>query len=172
MAVGLVKQQNIAVNRKRHLVFFEGTDVNYNYKTGQWGDNTAYTGLGVYSNSNKSTEIGLIRYSAGSVSVTTGFGVAQTAILTTGATDVAEGLRGVVNGVRPICNGGTHTVRIGVQDSVGGAVTWSTVTSVNSRTGMANFRSEGRYVRIEDTIAGGFTTAIGADVDFTPQGKV
>jgi len=49
---------------------------------------------------------------------------------------------------------------------------YTVAQTVNSRTNMANFRKEGRYGRVEVTIEGGFTTAQGADIEFTPQGKV
>lgn len=174
MALGSVKQSNIAVNKARHLIFFEGTELCYNYKTQQWSEITAYDGLGMYSINSKAHDIGLVIFSSGSVDLqaqSTSF-PAQTAVLTTAATDPNEGGRSVLTGVRPRSNGGTHAVRVGVQDSISGAVTWSASTSVHSRSGMANFRSEGRYLRIEDTITGGFTSFIGADVDFTPAGRV
>lgn len=176
MAVTLsaTKQQNIAVNKARHLIFFEGSDVCYNYKTQQWTAVPAYTGLGMYTINSKAGDIGLVVFNAGSVDMQfqSVNSAAQDAKITTGAVDINQGGRVVVNGFRPLVNGGTYSVRIGVQDDVGDSVTWSSATAVNSRTNMANFRSEGRYVRGELTITGGFTTAIGADIEFTPQGKV
>jgi len=174
MALGVTKQSNIAVNKARNLIFFEGTELCYNYKTQQWSIVPAYDGLGFYSINSKLHDIGLVIYSSGSVDLqeqSTSF-VAQTATLTTAAPDPNQGGRGVVRGVRPRSNGGTHAIRVGTQDTVSDSVTWSTSTSVNARSNMANFRSEGRHVRVEDTITGGFTTFIGADVDFTPQGRV
>ena len=168
------KQQNIAVNKARHLIFFEGSDVCYNYKTQQWTAVPAYTGLGVYGINNKSASIGLVRFSSGSVNLqeqSTSY-PAQDAKITTAARDMNPEGRVVVNGVRPLANGGTHSVRVGVQDDIGDSVTWSTATSINSRSKMANFRSEGRFVRAEHTITGGFTTALGADVVFSSAGNV
>ena len=177
MALGQVKQQNIAVNKSRHLIFFEGSEACYNYKTQQWTHIPAYLDLGFYSmqgGNTKAFDIGLVRFSAGSVDLQAqaiGFGV-QTATLTTGAPNINPGGRAVVSGVRPIANGGTYAVRIGVQDTPSDSVTYSSSTSVNSRSGMANFRSEGRYVRAELVITGGFTTANGLDVEFSEQGRV
>ena len=168
------KQQNIAVNKARHLIFFEGSDVAYNYKTGQWTAVPAYTGLGVYGVNNKSASIGLVRFSSGSVNLqsqSTAY-LAQDAKITTGAVDINQGGRSYVNGLRPLVNGGTVSIRIGVQDNIGDSVTWSSATSVNSRSGMANFRSEGRYVRAEVTITAGFESVWGADVEFSPAGQV
>jgi hypothetical protein len=175
MAATLINAQTIlAKNEARNLIFFEGTDLCYNYKTDQWTSTPAYNGIGYYSVSSKNHSIGLVRFSAGSVDfqpqgITL---VPQTITLTTGAVDANQGGRVVVNGVRPLINGGTPTVRVGVQDSVSGAVSWSASTSLNSRTGMANFRSEGRYVRVEVTVADAFTTIMGADIDFAAQGRV
>jgi hypothetical protein len=42
----------------------------------------------------------------------------------------------------------------------------------NSRTGIADFRDEARYHKIKVKVSGGFTTIMGADVEFTPAGKV
>lgn len=176
MAVTLeaTKQQNIAVNRARHLIFFEGSEVCYNYKTGQWTSVPAYADTGVFSVNNKSVSVGLVRFSSGSVDLQEQSinMVPQTCTLTTGAIDINQGGRAIVNGVRPITNGGTRKVRIGVQDQVGDTVSWSSSQSINSRTNMANFRSEGRYIRMEVTLSDGFTTAMAADVDFAPQGRV
>jgi hypothetical protein len=174
MALGVTKQTNIAVNKSRHLVFFEGTELCYNYKTGQWSEIPAYDGLGMFSVNRKVADIGLVIFSSGSVSLQPQLNtyVPQTALLTTGATDPFEGGRGIIDGVRPIANGGTYAVRAGVQDNIDDAVTWSASTSVNTRSNMANMRSEGRYVRVEITISGGFETFNGADVAFIPQGLV
>ena len=89
MALGQVKQQNIAVNTARHLIFFEGSDVCYNYKTQQWTKIPAYTGLGVYSmvgGNAKAFTFGLVRFSAGSVDLQAQANtyVAQDATITTG----------------------------------------------------------------------------------------
>lgn len=169
-----VKQQNIAVNRARHLIFFEGDELCYNYKTQQWTEITAYLDLGVYSVNSKTSDIGLVRFSSGSVdlqSQLTSYD-AQTAVITTGSPNINPGGRAVVNGVRPIANGGTYAVRVGTLDDINGTVSWSASTVVNTRSNMANFRAEGRYHRVEITVTGGFTTIMGADIEFTAQGSV
>ena len=174
MALGVTKQQNIAVNKDRHLIFFEGSEACYNYKTQQWSQIPAYLDLVFYSISSKVVDIGLVRYSAGSVALqfqSTSY-PAQDAVITTAAPNINPGGRAVVNGVRPIVNGGTYSIRVGVQDKPSDAISYSAATVINARSGMANFRSEGRYIRTELTITGGFTTAMGADIDFTEQGRV
>jgi len=172
--MAIEKQQNIAVNKARHLIFFEGSDICFNYKTGQWTTVPAYAGLGVFSVNSKTASIGLVRFSANSVDLqaqSTSF-VPQTALFTTGAPNINQGGRAVVNGVRPIVNGGTYSLRVGVQDDIDDAVSFSAATVINTRSNTANFRSEGRYHRAELTITAGFTTANGVDVDFSEAGRV
>jgi len=169
-----IKQTNIVVNKARHLVFFEGEELCFNYKTGQWSLLPAYDGFGLYSVNDKDADIGLVVYSAGSVHLQTQATSddAQTALLETGAIDMNQGGRTVVTGVRPLLNGGTATVRVGSQNKIGTTVSYSTSTSLNSRTRFADMRKEGRYLRAEVTITGDFTTFMGADVEFEPQGRV
>lgn len=180
MAFGLdVKQTNIVANPARHLIFFEGSDLCYNYKTNQWTRITAYDGLGLYGVNSKVLDIGLVIYSSGSVDLQdqNTLGDKQVAILTTGSSGGDQGDRFVVDSVRPLVNGGTNTVRVGVQDALDDSITWSTGSALNSRTNKVNFRAadnypEGRYIRVETTITGGFTTAIGTEIEFNPSGKI
>jgi len=174
MAGALEEQKNVAANRWRHLIFFEEDALCYNYKTNQWTDIDAYDGYGLYSINSPTHVIGLVVFSSGSVDLQdqSTSDVEQTVLIETAATDFGNDNRGIVSGVRPIANGGTYSVRVGVQDNVGDSVSYSTATSVNSRTGKANFRSEGRYARVELTVTGDVTNITGADVDFTPQGRV
>lgn len=168
------KQTSITANPARHLVFFEGDDLVYNYKTQQWSRAPAYDGYGLFSVNNGAYDIGLVVYSSGSVDLQEQqlTDVAQTATLATGSADLNPGGRAVVNGVRPLINGGTTTVQVGTQDSVSDSVNWSTSMSLNSRTGFANFREEGRYLSTRLEVTGGFTTLKGADVEYSAQGKL
>lgn len=174
MALGLEKQQNIAVNKARHLIFFEGSDLAYNYKTQQWTATPGYTGLSPYSINAKTFDIGLVVFSGSAVHLQ-GQSITYPALeakLTTGAQDPNEGGRGVLLGARPLSIGGTHSFRVGTQDKIGGDITYTSSVSPNLRSGFCDFRAEGRYVRLEHTISGGFTTSMGADVQFSPQGRV
>ena len=170
----MAKQTNIVVNKARHLVFFEGEDICYNYATGQWSAVPIYDGYGLFSVNSKTADIGLVVYDTGSVQLQeqATSDEAQTAVFATGALDLNTGGRAVVKGVRPLTNGGTATVRGGTMSDLGTTITYSTSTSVNSRTKFASMRKEGRYIRAEVTLADGFTTFIGADIDFEPQGRV
>ena len=108
------KQTNIVANKQRHLIFFESEELCYNYKTGQWSEITAYDGLGMFSVNSKTSDIGLIVYSGGAVDLQeqTTSDVAQTATFETGAQDLNQGGRTIVNSVRPLINGGTTAVVI------------------------------------------------------------
>jgi len=174
-----IQQTNVVANRARHLIFFENEGLAYNYKTDQWSLVSAYAGYGFFTVNDKTVDIGLIVFSSGSVDLQeqSTSAVAQTATFTTGAIDLNKGGRCIVNGIRPLSNGGTHALRVGTQDSESASVTWCTGTSVNSRSGYSNFRNasnppEGKYVRGEVTITGGFTTFTGAEVDYASAGYV
>jgi hypothetical protein len=179
MAANFGKQTNIVANPDRHLIFFEGEDLCYNYMTDQWSLISAYDTFGFYGINSPTQEVGLVIYSGNAVDlqVQDSGGTAQTATFTSGARDLNQGGRSYVDAVRPLANGGTYAVSIGVQDNINDSVTWSTGTSPNSRSLNSNFRSaantpEGRFVRTEVVISGGFTTALGADIEFYESGDV
>ena len=174
MSVNYGLQTNVAINDARNLVFFPNNLV-YNYKTDQWSVASAYSGLGIYSITDKNASIGVNRFSGNSVdlqSQNSTDGTAQTSTLETGSLDVNQGGRSVITGVRPLVNGGTSTVRVGAQDNLDDSVTYSASTSVTARTGKADFRDEGRYHRVELTVSGDFDTIQGADIEYSPQGQV
>lgn len=186
MAIPATTIVQTVANADRDLVFFPGglssaddSWLCYNYKTGQWSSVSAYAGFELFSVFGKFRDIGVIRYSGSAVDLQPqdSGDVAQTATITTTAKEPAPGGRGVVEGVRPLSNGGTHAIRVGIQDDQADSVTWVTGTSLNARSRMSNFRGnantpEGRYIRVEDTITGGFESAIGAYIDAFPQGEV
>lgn len=169
------KQLNIVSNEGRSLIFFEGYELCYNYRTGQWSAIPAYDTLGFFTINSKTADVGIVRYSGAAVQLqeqTVSASDAQSTKLTTAAPNINQGGRAVVTGVRPIVNGGTYSIRVGVQDVPADAVSWSPATAINSRSGAASFRSEGRYLRAELTITGGFTAAVGAEIEFSQQGRV
>ena len=160
----------IKANPAIHTVFFTNGCA-YNYQTSQWTYTPTITPI--FDINDSAGIIGQYLTGSGTTTLTNSSGgTAQTATITTAAPNINTGGRAVVTGVRPIANGGTYSVRVGRQDNINDAVSWSTATSVNSRSNMANFRSEGRYHRAELTVTGGFTTIMGADIDVTAQGKV
>ena len=118
--MALTKQTNVVSNKSRGLVFFESQELCYNYKTDQWTDIPAYDGIGMYSIYDPAGIVGLNRFSGAAVDLQTqtNAGVAQTAIFETAETDPNTGGRAIVNGIRPLTNGGTLRVRAGVKDSL------------------------------------------------------
>ena len=168
------KQTNMVANPSRGIVMFEGEELCYNYKSNQWSRIPAYNTYGMFSVDKNTQDIGLIVYSAGSVDLQEQLetDVVQSATIATGAVDLNPEGRCIITGVRPLLNGGTRTVQVGVQEKVSDTAEWSAATSINSRTGAANFRSEGRYVRISVTVSDDFNYIIGADIEVAPAGRV
>lgn len=174
-------QSNVVANEAIGCVFFESQNLCYNYKTDQWTRIPALEGYPLYRVRHPDAIIGTVVINRDTVDSDAvqhqEGGTAQTAILETAETDLNQGGRAEIGGVRPRVNGGTVAVTVGIRNDLDDAVTYATGTSVNSRTGMSNFRSaanraEGRYQRVRLTITGGFTTAFGADVEFNPSGGV
>lgn len=81
--------------------------------------------------------------------------------------------RSIINGVRPLVDGTSATVKcqIGSRNDGDESVTWSGLASQNSQTGMCNFRANARYHRARMKITGGFSHAFGFDVDAVGVGK-
>ena len=102
----------------------------------------------------------------------------MTATVVTGEFELNPSFRSVVEGVRPRTDGGSLlSIRIGVKDILSDTVDWATGSSVNTRTGMSNFRggdgvAEGRYHRAEFVFGGGFNTLSGADFEFYETGEL
>ena len=167
------RQTNICVNKERGLVFFEGEDLCYNYRTGQWTELPAYDGFQYFGINRKAATLGLIRASGSSFAMEeqNTSGEAQTATFETGEIDPNPGGRSQINGVRPLHDGGTASIRVGTRDDLTTSVSYSTSTSINSRSKMANFRKEGRYVRVEAVFTGGGTTYNGLDIEWVPTGR-
>ena len=165
-------QTNCVTNTDRGLIFWEGADIAFNYKTGQWTALPAYNGTQYFGYNGAEALVGLIRESSGSYDFQTqdSTGVAQDGVLATGDFDLNSQGRAFVSAVRPLHDGGTATVRIGSRDNLTDSISWTASTSINSRSRAANFRDEARYHRMEVTVTGTFSTILGADVEFEPSG--
>lgn len=99
-------------------------------------------------------------------------GSAKTATLDTSEASLNEGGKAYIGGVRPLVEGGTATVALLTRNLQSDSQTASSAVSLNSRTGMANFRSTSRYHAARISITGGFTNAFGADFEFEFTGEV
>ena len=167
------EQKNVVANAAIDTVFFQDQNIAYNYNTGQWTRNSALSGKVYFPQEGESTVVGQITYSGTSVDVQTSEGgAATTALITTSEADLNPGGRALVNNVKPLVDGGTWTVRVGTRADLSSSVSWSASTSTNSRTGQANLRKEGRYMRAEFTCSDDFNTALGTEVNFVPAGSV
>jgi hypothetical protein len=99
-------------------------------------------------------------------------GTAGTAVFETGEAEVNPGGWARLNAVRPLVDQSALTVQIGTRSSPTAAVTWSAATTVNSRSGEANFREEARYHRSRLTVTGTFNSAKGLQYEAFSSGEL
>lgn len=100
-------------------------------------------------------------------------GPPSTAILTTGETEMNEGGRTFVSGVKPVVDvtANAVTVALGTRDDNQAAVTYTSETTANSRSRYCDFRSDARYHRARVTISGTFNAAQGLQFNAVPSGQ-
>lgn len=166
-------QSNVVANIGIHTIFFEGRDLTFNYNTQQWTRLPALSADNYYQIDSADGVIGQMVFSGTAVDLQTSTGgIAQSSTITTGDSDLNEGGITHIDGVRPLVDGGTWTVRVGSRNSLSTTISWSTSTSITDRTGYADFRETGRYQRFELTNTDGFNTLIGADINAEPAGDV
>lgn len=100
---------------------------------------------------------------------------AGTAVLTTGEMELNEGGRAFVSGVKPHIESSATapsiTVRVGARDSLGTTPSYSSAVTPTTRTGFADFRSDGKYHRAEISITGNFDKALGLEFNAVPSGS-
>jgi hypothetical protein len=96
-------------------------------------------------------------------------GTPGTAVLETGEMELIEAGRTYLDGVKPnIESSGTAPaigVRIGYRDDLGTAPSYTSTAAPFARTGVANFRIDAKYMRIETNITGNFEKASGVEFD-------
>lgn len=156
-------------NPHASLIFFSNGVV-FNYRTRQFTRVPALTPT--FSIEDSTGIIGQFITQSGFTRLLTSTGGAkQSATITTGDSDLNTHGRTFVKGVRPLADGGTWTMRVGTRPDLSTAISWSSGTTITDRTGYADFREEGRYVRFEFANSDGFTTAMGADIEFEPAGR-
>lgn len=99
---------------------------------------------------------------------------AGTATFETGEFELNEAGRAFIDGVKPnVESSGTApsmVCRIGYRDSLGTSPTYTATTTPNTRTGVANFRVDAKYLRLETQITGNFEKATGVEFDAEPAG--
>ena len=100
-------------------------------------------------------------------------GAPGTATLTTGETEMNEGGRTFVSGLKPVVDvtANAVTVALGTRDDNQAAVTYTAETTANSRSRYCGFRSDARYHRARVTISGTFNAAQGLQFNAVPSGQ-
>jgi hypothetical protein len=100
-------------------------------------------------------------------------GIGGTAIFTTAETEANPGGYTRIKGVKPLVDvtANAVTVAIGTRNNRSDAVTFTSETTANSRSGFCDFRSEARYHRARVTIAGTFNAAQGIEIDASFSGE-
>ena len=81
----------------------------------------------------------------------------------TGEFSLYDGQRADIQEVRPIVDGGTHTVQVGTRETQAGSVSWGSAATENS-TGLCPVRSNSKYHRIRANVTGAFTDASGVEI--------
>jgi hypothetical protein len=99
---------------------------------------------------------------------------AGTATFETGEFELTEAGRTFLDGVKPnVESSGTApsmVCRVGYRDSLGATPTYTSTAAPHTRTGVANFRVDAKYLRIETQITGNFEKATGVEFDAEPAG--
>jgi len=102
-------------------------------------------------------------------------GAALAASIDTIETDPNPGGISYFDGARPIftdsVGNGVVTVTPSTRRTENSAYTVGAAASVNTRTGICNFRASGRYMKATIGITGGFDALMGADVYIQPAGE-
>ncbi len=91
-------------------------------------------------------------------------GAERTAVLTTRETEVTGGRRTRLDTVWPMVDGGTITARIGSRNRLQDDVQWTTSKSVRP-SGRIPCRVNDKYMRVELTISGEWSDAIGVRIE-------
>lgn len=99
-------------------------------------------------------------------------GPAMAPIVETSETQPTPGRRSKILSARPMVDGGSPSVQIGVRDRLQDAVTWQSAVAMNS-IGECPQLCTGRYVRARMTLPANstFTHAQGIDLEVRPEGR-
>jgi hypothetical protein len=99
-------------------------------------------------------------------------GTPGTSILTTGEMEPNPGGLASYQGIRPLVDATVNavTIAMGTRNDRTSAVSYTSETTANSRTGLCNFRNEARYHRARMTVAGTFNAAQGLEYSAEASG--
>jgi hypothetical protein len=97
-------------------------------------------------------------------------GVPGTALITSAELEPNPGGYTSEFAVKPLVDQASVTVAMGTRDTRSAAVSYSSETTANSRSGFANFRGSARYHRARLSITGTFNAAQGIEYQAVPTG--
>lgn len=100
-------------------------------------------------------------------------GDSKTALFTTGEAELVTDARAFVRSLRPLVQGSSATSvtsYVGGRDRLIDSVTWTAASTMNA-TGTCPVRDNHRYQRLKMEVAGGFDRVIGAEVEYTKEGR-
>lgn len=86
----------------------------------------------------------------------------MSAVLETAEYQAIDGKTAEISYIRPIVDGGTHTVQVGTRMKQSDTVTWSAASSENG-SGTCPVRANSRYHRARVNISGSWTDAVGVE---------
>lgn len=89
-------------------------------------------------------------------------GTPAVAVIDSQESELHPGLRTFISGIKPIVQDNSAvTVALGTRDSFSDSVTYTSDIALTSRTGVADFRKDARYVRARVNVTGDFPAAQG-----------
>lgn len=97
-------------------------------------------------------------------------GAALTGTIETAEAPVSMGKHSIITRVYPYYEDGSVTMAIGTRNTQGDTVTFTGAGSENNE-GFVPFRSQGRYHRARMTISGGWSKALGIDIEAREIGR-
>jgi hypothetical protein len=97
-------------------------------------------------------------------------GTALDAEVETGEVEIKPGRRSMVTSVRPYVSGGTTTVQVGYRNDQSDSVTYTGAQGEVS-SGFVRVRKNARFHRFRANITGGFSDALGFDVEAKVGGQ-
>lgn len=115
-------------------------------------------------------------YAFNSSNIVCGFtGTPGTATIATGDVEINPGGRALCTGIKPnVESSGTPptvTVRVGARNDLNATPTYTSATSITTRTGFADVRVDAKYHRAEVSIVGAFTKATGIEALADESGR-
>lgn len=167
---------SVAVDWGNKIIYwyFSSKVVMYNYETNRFSHATdANLTLMVMHNLDSFSPLGVIGIGTDN-KFGRFIGTPGTATLTTGENEPNPGGFAYISGVKPLVGATTNalTCAVGTRTDQQATPTYTSDTTVNSRTGFSDVRVESRYARARLKVSGTFVDALGAQFLSHPTGQV